>query len=285
MRDTRPTPLSRSELQARGLGSREIERALRDGLLVRLRRGWYGTPDLAPALAHATRIGGRLSCISALESHGAWVVRPALTHVRVGTGIAVPRRVDARLHWTHERARPGIDSPEVALAVAVSCIDRETLVAAVDSLLQRGILSASEVDQILLSTPRGRAVRALVDGAAESGIESLLRLRLRAHRIRLRSQVTITGVGRVDLLVGERLVVEVDGYAWHGDPSRFENDRRRDRELLRRGYLVMRASYRQVIDELDGLVEAILDVVRRREHRWRGVRRTELGTRSGLVDR
>lgn len=285
MRDTQPTPLSRSELQARGLGSREIERALRDGLLVRLRRGWYGTPDLAPSLAHATRIGGRLSCISALESHGAWVIRSDLTHVRVGTGIAVPRRVDARLHWTHERARPGVDSPEVALAVAVQCVDRETLVAAVDSVLQRGILSAPEVDQILMSTPRGRAVRALVDGAAESGIESLVRLRLRAHRIRFRSQVTIAGVGRVDFLVGERLVVEVDGYAWHGDPNRFENDRRRDRQLLRRGYLVMRASYRQVIDDLDGLVEAILDVVRRREHRWRGVRRTELGTRRSLIDR
>src|SRR5690606_16212758 len=103
-----------------------------------------------------------------------------------------------------------------------------------------------------------------LDPAAESGIETLVRLALRRHRIRSRSQVVIAGVGRVDLLVGERLVIEVDGYRWHGDRAAFEADRDRDRELVRRGYVVLRPSYERVTTDLDRVMVAVLDIVRRR---------------------
>lgn len=54
----------------------------------------------------------------------------------------------------------------------------------------------------------------------------------------------------MDFLVGHRLVIEVDGRAFHTGPA-FDEDRRRDFELVMRGYLVLRLSYRQVVDDWD----------------------------------
>src|SRR3546814_9517071 len=65
----------------------------------------------------------------------------------------------------------------------------------------------------------------------------------------------------------DRLVIEADGYDWHGGRVEFERDRERDRELVRRGYIVIRASYRQVTTDLDAVVSAALDVIRRRDRK------------------
>jgi very-short-patch-repair endonuclease len=52
---------------------------------------------------------------------------------------------------------------------------------------------------------------------------------------------------RVDLLWPElRLVVEVDGYQFHGTRGAFERDRRRDARLQAAGYVVIRFTARQI---------------------------------------
>jgi very-short-patch-repair endonuclease len=81
--------------------------------------------------------------------------------------------------------------------------------------------------------------------------------------------VVIAGVGRVDLLIGERLVLELDGAEWHTGIDAIERDRRRDRELVARGYLVMRVTYRQLLERWDEVEAQILRLVRRDEHRRR----------------
>ncbi len=68
-----------------------------------------------------------------------------------------------------------------------------------------------------------------IHAGSESGTESKVRLLLRTRRIGHRPQVYIARVGYVDLLVGDRLVVEIDGAAYHTGPE-FEEDRRRDFE-------------------------------------------------------
>ena len=112
---------------------------------------------------------------------------------------------------------------------------------------------------------------ALADGRAQSGLETLARLRLRSRGLKIRVQVTIPPVGRVDLLVGDRLVIELDGDEWHSTREQREEDRRRDSALVARGYLVMRAGYHRVLDDWDAFEREVLAVVRRREHRWRAV--------------
>ena len=46
-----------------------------------------------------------------------------------------------------------------------------------------------------------------------------------------------------------RLVVEVDGYAFHSTRRSFERDRRRDADLTSRGYRVIRLTWRQITAE------------------------------------
>ena len=45
-----------------------------------------------------------------------------------------------------------------------------------------------------------------------------------------------------------RLVVELDGRAFHDDPASFERDRARDRRLAVAGWRVIRVTWRQMRD-------------------------------------
>lgn len=64
-----------------------------------------------------------------------------------------------------------------------------------------------------------------------------------------RTNARVTG-REVDFLwERERLVVEVDGWAWHSSRNRFENDRQRDAALAAAGYTVLRITWRRIKDE------------------------------------
>jgi very-short-patch-repair endonuclease len=66
----------------------------------------------------------------------------------------------------------------------------------------------------------------------------------------------------VDLLCDEaRLVVEVDGYGWHSAPRAFRQDRHRDYELSLTGYLVLRLTHDEVIEDVHLAIEKIRDMV------------------------
>jgi very-short-patch-repair endonuclease len=47
----------------------------------------------------------------------------------------------------------------------------------------------------------------------------------------------------------QRLVLEVDGYQWHGSRAAFEADRRRDQNLVAAGYRVIRITWSQLTRE------------------------------------
>ena len=90
-------------LRNRGLSAREISRHVASGRLVRVRRGVYAAEDADPTIIEAARIGGRLTCVSALAHSGAWAMPFPDIHVRVASGVAVSPGSNRRLHWTHER--------------------------------------------------------------------------------------------------------------------------------------------------------------------------------------
>jgi hypothetical protein len=54
-----------------------------------------------------------------------------------------------------------------------------------------------------------------------------------------------------------RLIVETDGYAYHHTRQAFEHDRRRDAELKRAGYEVLRVTYWQVRKEPEWVASTI----------------------------
>ena len=74
-------------------------------------------------------------------------------------------------------------------------------------------------------------------------------------------------------MIGDRLVLELDGYGFHATGEFFESDRRRDLALSALGYRTVRLSYRQVMHEWDSAEQAILTMIRRGDHLWPRTRR------------
>lgn len=109
----------------------------------------------------------------------------------------------------------------------------------------------------LLARHRGhkgmRTLRALLDadaGPALTRSEAEERLLTLVRAAGLPPPETNVRVGpfEVDFLWREsRLIVEVDGFAFHSSREAFERDRARDAELLGRGFRVLRLTWRQIV--------------------------------------
>jgi very-short-patch-repair endonuclease len=82
----------------------------------------------------------------------------------------------------------------------------------------------------------------------------------------VRTQVQIGTIGRVDLLVGNRLVIECDSHEFHEGEDALHRDFDRDLALIEKDYLVLRLNYRQVVHEWDRVESVILGLVARRRH-------------------
>ncbi len=79
------------------------------------------------------------------------------------------------------------------------------------------------------------------------------------------------GAGRpieVDLVARSlQLVIEIDGYYHFQDPESYRRDRRKDLELQKRGYLVLRILAADVVGRLEELLETFLSAVAFCRHR------------------
>jgi very-short-patch-repair endonuclease len=72
------------------------------------------------------------------------------------------------------------------------------------------------------------------------------------------------GKFRVDFLINEDLVVEIDGHAFHGDKRAFEVDRLRDQELILRGLRVIRFPAKQVFLNPDDVADIVIAAATRK---------------------
>jgi very-short-patch-repair endonuclease len=64
-----------------------------------------------------------------------------------------------------------------------------------------------------------------------------------------------------------RLVVEVDGYAYHSTPEAFERDRLRDAHLQSLGFTVMRVTWHQIVNEPHAVVARLAHALSRPRQR------------------
>lgn len=268
-----------SELLRDGHTSHQLTAAVRGGELIRVRQGHYGCPELPADQQEAYRVGGRLTGIAGARAHGIWTPRVTAFHVQVPpdaralrTRTDASRRLsghpdrDCTVMWT-DRGAPGTRSlagPVDCLRALIAALPARESFAAAESALHKGIVRGAEWRRVLV----GLAEPALdhVGRVSESGGESLLRFDLLECRIEVRQQVTIIGVGRVDFLLGTRLVVEVDGAQFHTRSRDFEEDRRRDAHLSALGYRVLRFSFLQVERRDPVVMQAIRAAIARGDH-------------------
>ncbi|WP_382304101.1 type IV toxin-antitoxin system AbiEi family antitoxin domain-containing protein [Herbiconiux sp. UC225_62] len=277
--------VSTAHLHSAGFSPADISRGVLRGELQRVTRGWLAAADTSSPVVGAVRMGGRLSCLDVLRAHRIWTIRDPRPHVRVGRHSGhSPSAADARHSRTPtviHRALPlqplgttAIDPLPVALGHAVMCQPWMDAVASLDSALNRGYLSTFQLAELLDPLPaRYARLFGIVDAGSESGLETKARLSLRAATIQYRTQVSIPGAGRVDILIGDRLVLELDGWEWHSKKDDFEKDRQKDLVLHSRDYRVMRLSYEQVTFGWEAAFEVVRSLVARGEHRWTGRQR------------
>jgi very-short-patch-repair endonuclease len=128
---------------------------------------------------------------------------------------------------------------------------------------REGLATLDDVWSLMRRHPRrsgARALRALLDQAGGPAMtrsraeDRFLELIAKSQLPRPETNVDAGGYEVDALWRTERLVVEVDGFAFHSSRERFENDRRRDALLTARGYQVIRVTWRQMVQEPEAML-------------------------------
>jgi very-short-patch-repair endonuclease len=265
-----------AQLDALGIDRYAVRRRVKSGRLHPKHRGVFlvGRPD-SPRLGdeHAAA----LACgAGALLSHRsmAWALRlpvprppevdVTVPRVRAPThaGIRVHRAID--LPPAHITTIDGIPATSALCtlldlaglaAKSTRQVPAETLEAALAEALHRHLVRPSELRTAVAersSRPGAPLLRRLVgpsSGPALTKSEAerrLLRL-IRAAQLDQPEANVLLGRYEVDLVWREqRLIVEIDGFEFHGSRRSFEADRARDAALQAAGWRVMRVTWRQI---------------------------------------
>jgi very-short-patch-repair endonuclease len=156
-------------------------------------------------------------------------------------------------------------TPVQTLRQVVRCQPVDWAVACIDSALRQRQRQSPllTIEELRDAVPGERQeLLDLVDARAESCIESLTRVRLREAGLAPVLQVGLARGIRVDMVLKDRLVVELDGSEFHSGPAPFEADRARDAVLNALGYRVLHFSYRQVVHDWPTVESTIRLVLR-----------------------
>lgn len=229
-----------------GMSTHQLTAAVREGKLLRVRRGVYARPGTPAQILMAVRVGGRLTCLSMLHMIGIFVHSHARLHVKVPSDLSRSQRrrpQGARLHWGAcvDEDLEHVVSVREAVRQSVLCQAPRSTIATLDSVLHHGVLTRDALADLFVELPlRYHRLLALVDGSSESGPETYMRLVLRSLGVQFETQVQIPGVGRVDFVVEGWLIIECDSRQFHEGWDKQVEDRSRDIAAARLGYVTIR---------------------------------------------
>jgi Transcriptional regulator, AbiEi antitoxin/Protein of unknown function (DUF559) len=260
--------VSRRQLLALGLGPGAIDSRLRSGRLHRLHRGVYAVGHsrlskrgiwLAAVLAYGE--GALLSHESAAALWG--LIDPPLVPVDVTATHGRPGRKGIRLHRAnvHPRersARHGIPVTSVAQALLdmAALAPERRLSRAYEEADRLNLLRPGALEQVCRHGVGRRGLgaiqRLIVDaeergGATRSSLEDMFVALCRKWGLPVPAvNAPLLGFEIDALWVQQRLVAELDGFAYHRHRAAFERDRARDATLQAAGYRVVRFTYRRL---------------------------------------
>jgi very-short-patch-repair endonuclease len=254
---------------------RDLDAAVRDGVVVRDGWGVYAVPGSDEATRVAALLGGAVSLTSAALRHGWGVAKvPDKPHVTVSRG----RRLGARGALAHvhraelaaSEVADGATSEEVTLRDCLRHLPFGEALAVADSALRES--GCTQLLARLADEARGpgsariRRVAAHADGLAANPFESSLRaISLSVPGLALRPQVVIQDgdfSARADLVDRRlRIVAEADSFAWHGSRAALASDCRRYNRMIVAGWWVLRFSYEDVMFHPDEVRDVLVAAV------------------------
>lgn len=253
----------REQIRRAGFGAATVRALVGGGDAAPIRRSWIALPGAAAELRGAAAAGGQISCLSLARRRG-WWVPPALDqalHLHVLPGSASVREGNDAVvrHWTKPLVPMGrslIASVEEALQHIAGCVDRDRALVLWESAARTERLSPDALRRVGWTSRAARELAAEVQGLSDSGLETLVVIPLRRRGLRVRQQVKLAG-RFVDLLVGDRLVLQIDGFEFHASSRQRSQDIAHDAELRLRGFTVIRLSYSQVVHDWPGVERTI----------------------------
>jgi hypothetical protein len=254
--------VTRRQLLALGLSNSAIDRSARGGRLHRLHRGVFAVGHTVLTvdgrwMAATLATGGVLSHGTAAA---AWDLRRVATgtiHLSVRGDGGRLRRRGVRIHrsatlepqdTTTLRGIP-VTTPLRTIVDLATTLEGRPLEQLLDRADQRQLIDFAELHQ----RPIPRSLQAVVSLYAAGTTATRSELEERFLRLcdyhgipRPEVNAVIEGHEVDSVWRAKRLIVEVDGYAYHRSPTAFETDRERDVLLAVAGWRVLRFTWTQI---------------------------------------
>jgi very-short-patch-repair endonuclease len=268
------------QLRAAEISKHSVVRRCKRGILHRVHRRVYlygsrimlpGAPEFAAVLACGARAWicsrSAMAMWGLVETQGAEVeVVVAARECRSRPGIRVHRvqRLDRRdvrllrgipvtapartlLDFAH-RATPDELERAIAEAHALGLVNETELNAAADRAPRHPGVAALRAELRREAGPRL---------TRREGERRLLKLLREAHLPQPLTNTRVVGFEADFLWPDHKLIVEFDGYQFHGHRAAFERDRKRDAAHVLAGYRVIRITWRQLTEEPLAVVATI----------------------------
>lgn len=275
--------VSRRQLLALGLGRRAIGHRVETGRLRPLYRGVYAVGHRAVSQdgrwMAALLASGPDAVLSHRSAAAMWGISVAAARIEVTVPGRRDARADTRLHTARLAPdevqtvrRLDVTTPARTLIDLAAVVRADTLARAVREAEVRRLADATSLAE-LIERHRGRrglaAVRRIV--AAER-LDVIARSELEERFLAFAEEVGLPAPRANILIEGfevdfawreERLIVELDGFAYHGTRAAFERDRARDRRLQAAGWRVVRITWRQLRDERRAVAAELAALLRR----------------------
>ena len=257
--------ITRAQLIALGLGPGAVKHRVRLGRLIRVYAGVYAVGH-RPANPVDRAAAAVLACgRGAVLSHGSAASLWGLLSWEMPFEVSV-REDRARLGITTHRIRTlersevrthlgiRVTTPARTLLDIAPRFDDAALTRAVNDLRLAGHLSTQQLAEVLERTrnrPGLKRLRQIVEGSTTAPTRSAFEDEFRkfAERFGLPSpEINARVSGReVDALFrAEGVIVELDGYRYHGGHEAFERDRERDAASLEEGYETVRITWQRL---------------------------------------
>jgi very-short-patch-repair endonuclease len=280
--------VSRAQLLIAGLGAGGIEFRLRVGRLHRLHRGVYAVGHRRVS-REGRWVAAVLACgdgaaLSHTTAAALWDLRrtsAARVHVTVPTNAGLRQREGIAVHRArallpgevtrHEESGICVTSPARTLLDVAGMLRAGALERAVEQSLVLRLFDLAALDAVLDAHPTRAGAATLTAIVARIADEpSLTRSEAEAlfldlcHTYRIDRPVVNSRVEGLEVDFAwptRRVVVEIDGHAYHGTRAAFERDRARDARLTVAGYRVLRFTYRRLVREPDSLAAILLELL------------------------
>jgi very-short-patch-repair endonuclease len=233
------------QLAAAGLGRRAVDHRVAHGLLVRRHRGVYQVGPIAAPLSREMAAVLACGAKAALSHHSAAAVwgfgKPdVVVHVTV-EGDTARSRDGIRVHHTlslNAAVHNGLPltTPARTLADLARTLTSDEFDRAQERAAMLGLVIPDDSDRYPEFT-RSEAERRLKGLCRAAGLP--------APRMNAR----VAGYEVDGLWPAQRLIVEIDGWHYHGTRQAFERDRRKDVALTAAGYRVVRITWRRLRHE------------------------------------